>query len=870
MTPSAYVEYLQSLPFTDYLIPLWGDKKDERGEKKTPIASAKGWNTADFAQRFTYDDAVEHVAGGGWLGIKIKKGYVCVDIDDPETAEAVRRVYGRQTYSVPSLRGVHLLYIADGVNRTTSNLVLERFDWLDWHKYIVAPYAEPFRIPNDLPVAEIPIEFVIPPTGETRELWKRGKRIYQLRDGDGRNSLLFSIGRKVRLYLANRSGAENEIADVLYRVNDLFAEPLSPTEVDKVLHSVLATPDREEITRTPIVLTEREGEGNPFLQIVPLKDIASEKRQFFIDFLCREGDVVLLAGSPKSGKSTLCRSIALSCAPDAEHLIPVNRRGWVLWYALEENPADIRDAVEKAQSVYGVGYDHIQVCSVNVNHPDPLSLFIQALDEVLQVSPVAPVAIIVDTVGRIFGSGVDINNYSLVQEKIEAIRWVLRKYPNPPVVFLVHHLNKGGVSGEKTPLGSQAFMGACDVVALMTEGVLRVVGRGVPTQEIHTYYDPDGDVTLLGAPTSEMLYDLMRDIRDGRVTTLKDAMQYQGGVLKSDVKRLLRQGVLLVYQDKLFINEFSRRAKHLLTKPEVITHAPKPRGTEEGIQCADECPDKSGNSLFADTCGISSNETTGHCATGGHEGRGERSGEHDHNEEAVGATECALQVTTFSDEEWAKVKIQYRADEPPVGGKLLRRNTVPPVVRRALLTYLYLLKRDKNTHLYLSDIDPFADDTVSFAKPQVNNCFIAIKKRFGDRMPTAEEILQFWEERQETDFVSLLNALYAHAKRPYEVTPKGFVRCIAYPANGRWALLPVEGLSGVEKDRLVALLAKSPDTAIELGSIPATVKRIAELGLLFNLYEVNGKPVYVLSRDHAVVETESDLEQYILEVTYDA
>lgn len=591
MTVEQYVEWLSSLPFADYLVPLNGFMAPDTRTAKAPIKGFS-WKNMTVVGAFTNDFAVSHLRSGGWLGIRPKRGYIIVDIDDPEAKEAVLRVYGAETFAVTTSRGVHLYYKTSFRPPSgRENAVFSRTDYIDDEHYIVAPYSDENRIWNGVEhISDIPVEFLVPPPAELTKLRQSGREIYHLEEGDGRNNILFSIGRKIRLWLETH-GAENVdvlVEKALHRIGGLFRDPLPDKEVDGVISSVMRTPHRMDYEDNGLKKTggfsDYEDdvmplEENPFAQLAPLTQVAQSKpkRSWFMHGLCRRGDVVLLAGAPKSGKSSLVRSIAVSATAHHKQPLPTER-GAVLWYMFEEHPQDVLELMDNAHASFPHNRDDIYVCAVDTSSVrNPLAHWIAGLKQALKSAHEDGkdvVAVFVDVVGRLFGQ-VDINDYATVQHLIERIRWAIRDIPNPPAVFLVHHTNKGTQHGI-TPLGSQAFMGSCDVVMMIEneDGTtnMKVSGRGVAAafnmRTTPLQYDANTALYIgIGSDVPAALCELVQLIHSGSIHTLEQANKYQGGVFKLDIRRLLRRGVLICPDGvNLSTNPYSKELeKYLFT-----------------------------------------------------------------------------------------------------------------------------------------------------------------------------------------------------------------------------------------------------------------------------------------------------------------
>lgn len=302
-------------------------------------------------------------------------------------------------------------------------------------------------------------------------------------------------------------------------------------------------------------------EVNPFTVLKTVKQLKAEykPRQSVWNGIAKEGDVVLVVGDPKGGKSTLMRSVALSISNGGKWL-GETKHGWVLWYAFEENPSEIAESLTKAEERYGLQTNWIRYCVMDTRQfAEPSRHFIQAIREICQSTEPPPTAIVVDTVGHLM-SGVDINDYITVQRFIEQIRWALRDIDNPPAVFLLHHTNKGGTIGAKTPLGSTSFQGSVDVIVSVDndEGdvSMTVKGRGVQqrfNKPHRLVYDAEADMVTSLSVVNYEFATALKQIIDGEIKSVAEfERRYPrlGGLLK----KLISAGAVKLYQYRMVVD----------------------------------------------------------------------------------------------------------------------------------------------------------------------------------------------------------------------------------------------------------------------------------------------------------------------------
>jgi hypothetical protein len=553
--PSGYVRYLQGLPFVHTVF---------RCVNKVPLFP--NWATESDNEELM----AEHLRNGGQLGISLKSGWVVVDIDANADAKRLVQVY---PFVFKTVRGCHLLFKQPKWANLKCETKVETVSGysVDYKLlrpnrkgvYIIAPCTEDGRdfafMPKDeADVPLLPLEFYL-----------RKKHEFPVSEGQ-RNDTLFRIMRQCRLFMREHPEvSEKEYRGCGLRLNMLLSDPLPETEIVNLIENAMTLPDEdgfEETLRMLETATTEEKE-NPFLNLRALKDIEGVSRPYFWEGVCRRGDVVLLSGAPKSGKSTFVRSLALSTVNETKWFGNI-QQGTVLWYALEEYAVDIRDMALVATERYGLKTDDIFVVEANpADSNDPVADFIEALR--LHCQKTNPALVIVDTVGRLMG-GVDINDYISVGRFIEAIRFAVRDIPSQPVILLVHHTNK---SLERSPLGSQAFQGSCDVLITLersgSETSFTAIGRGTLPKYMEKtplYYDMG--VLRKDTAVPQGVAKLIRLIHERKLNNAEQVMNYGKGAFKADLRRMFRMGLLYEDGDKIYTNPSHRLLEKYLGEPE--------------------------------------------------------------------------------------------------------------------------------------------------------------------------------------------------------------------------------------------------------------------------------------------------------------
>jgi len=557
--PLGFVHFLKRLPFVHTVF---------RCENKAPLFN-------EWTQKSEDDEVLEkHMRKGGQIGLSLKQGWVVVDIDDNPDIAKLKLNY---RHIFKTVRGVHLLFRMPAWANLKCETKVETLSGMtvDYKVlrpnrkgvYIIAPCTEEGRDFANIPTSEdevdfLPVEFYL-------------RRYLPFPVGEGkRNDTLFRLLRHIRLFLEEHAkDAETELKKVGFRLNNLLDEPLDEAEVERLIENAFTLPNEDGFEETIRLVETAEEESvhtNPFLNIKSVGEIGGKPRPYYWDGVCRRGDVVLLSGAPKSGKSTFVRSLALSS---------VNHTGWfgemaggsVLWFALEEYAIDIRDIILLASERYGLNTDGIYIVEANPSDTkEPVADFLEALRVLSEQTN--PALVIVDTVGRLMG-GIDINDYLSVGRFIESIRFAVRDIPSQPVVLLVHHTNK---ALEKTPLGSQAFQGSCDVLITLernqSEATFSVVGRGThPRYMEKTPLYFDMGILRMGEAVPQGVAKLVRLIYHRKMNSAEAIMNYGRGAFRADIRRLFRIGLLYEDGDKIYVNERHRLLDRYLS--DTITDA---------------------------------------------------------------------------------------------------------------------------------------------------------------------------------------------------------------------------------------------------------------------------------------------------------
>jgi len=219
------------------IIPLkgWLDNNQDYQIAKRPIKL--GWTAEDY-RGLTEEQAEEHIRKGGWIGLRIPKGYILVDIDNPDIGEWLVKLIEKlnlKAHIIKTPNGWHFYFRDTGkvgaqdVKLLTKGLLAvdyrlprigqavlptqntEGRDWVKISQDDLSPlptWLEPLR--KVKPEDDIPIPI---PVGT-------------------RNDILFRHACRLRDFIKD----EEEIKEVMRWINTyLTEEPLGEQELEKLI-----------------------------------------------------------------------------------------------------------------------------------------------------------------------------------------------------------------------------------------------------------------------------------------------------------------------------------------------------------------------------------------------------------------------------------------------------------------------------------------------------------------------------------------------------------------------------------------------------------------------------------------------------------
>ncbi|HUT58681.1 MAG TPA: AAA family ATPase [Phycisphaerae bacterium] len=254
----------------------------------------------------------------------------------------------------------------------------------------------------------------------------------------------------------------------------------------------------------------------PKLELTSLADLLLEPDdaiEWLVDDRIPGGGLVLLAGKPKAGKSTLARSLAYCVAAGEQWLGHHVVMGPVWYLAFEDKRSEVRSHFRRMGAT---GQEPVWIL-VGEAPQNCIAL----LEE--RAKHEKPILIIVDTLQRLIQAK-DMNDYAEVTTKFSPLLKLCRETGAACVVL--HHANKFG-EGLDCILGSTALSGSVDNIFIMGRGeherTIQSIQRiGPELESTVVTLDPDtGHCALAGTKreaevgrAAELIVEALRDEAD--------------------------------------------------------------------------------------------------------------------------------------------------------------------------------------------------------------------------------------------------------------------------------------------------------------------------------------------------------------------
>lgn len=225
----------------------------------------------------------------------------------------------------------------------------------------------------------------------------------------------------------------------------------------------------------------------------PVGDLmkGSTELNWLVEGLLTVGGLSIVAGPPKSGKSTIVRQLAVAVSRGSSFLDRKTQAGPVLYLALEEQAEMLNADFRK------LGANPADPIFVHVGGALGNDTIHDLNDAVAQVQPAL---VVIDTFA-LFANVRSLDNYGEINPILARIRKIARD--NQTHVLLIHHSRKSG-HGAGSILGSQAIHGAVDnAISFNQQDDTRFISTsqrgGRPIVNVEAVFDPKTNTYKLGS-----------------------------------------------------------------------------------------------------------------------------------------------------------------------------------------------------------------------------------------------------------------------------------------------------------------------------------------------------------------------------------
>lgn len=239
--------------------------------------------------------------------------------------------------------------------------------------------------------------------------------------------------------------------------------------------------------------TRYDPRTNQAFQFVKVSELnkKGDKVGWLLNGLLAEGELSLITGLPKSGKSTLIRQLCMAVCRGQNFLKRKTKQGRVLYLALEESGPILQEQYK----VLGMTDEDDLLIHVGLPYNEDVR---DGLKEIIE--QLNPSLVVVDTLGNLFSNIQDLNQYQELNLELSKYRQMIRE--TEAHLMFIHHANK-----QQSTLGSVSLDGAVDRVwAFKRFGRKRVLttqGRGgLPLYDRELSFDFKKQLYTLGTKHS--------------------------------------------------------------------------------------------------------------------------------------------------------------------------------------------------------------------------------------------------------------------------------------------------------------------------------------------------------------------------------
>ncbi len=197
--------------------------------------------------------AENHLFNGGQIGWWVRSGYIIVDIDEgQEEALKIIKELKIKTLICKTPKGLHVYFKSNKDFPQKVGMVLPfglKCDFRCANKgYVILPFGEPDRAFNKVKkIADLPPEFT--------PLINRKESLLNMKEGDGRNSTMFSH----LMAYKNRGASDKDIEIAANLINKyVFKQPMDDEELDKIIDNTKKY-EAEKGGENPYIIYSKQG-----------------------------------------------------------------------------------------------------------------------------------------------------------------------------------------------------------------------------------------------------------------------------------------------------------------------------------------------------------------------------------------------------------------------------------------------------------------------------------------------------------------------------------------------------------------------------------------------------------------------------------
>ena len=267
---------------------------------------------------------------------------------------------------------------------------------------------------------------------------------------------LADLREQLRAAGADPGRRDGVIADAMARLFPSAADPERQRRA--MIEAALAAPD----DAGALAALGLRADPWPAVTAGALLDEEDENLDWLVHELLPAGGTSLLIGTPKSGKSSLARTMASKVVTGRPWLGRQTKTGPVLYVALDERRSTVREHIRALARGCG-GDDAATLCErLHVSFgPRPEAPALALAAKIERLDP-APVLVVIDTLMKAFPFE-DANDYGLSGDSMAQVMTLAEQ--TGAHFMLVHHQRKDATDPTTAALGSTRLAADVDVIA---------------------------------------------------------------------------------------------------------------------------------------------------------------------------------------------------------------------------------------------------------------------------------------------------------------------------------------------------------------------------------------------------------------------